>query len=401
MYAMAPDNGAWNVLPAVDADVLVACGEVSTKHRPATSRAVSPSGCHTAVSKSSPDSATSARSRIPTRSPRRSAGSRRRRRPLHRYPASVMAGAWYVGRASWRRRWRGLVFLGLFAGLVGGAILAASAGAAPYGERLRPAAGGVGRTPRAAVRHRPGREDRGMAAAHAVGRSHRGAAGLIGRQSPQQNWYSLYAFYDASPLRSAVFERGRLPRADRPEEVAISVRTARNTGLDVGDELVFDSYAARPGAEAHQEPMGKPGRPARRAEGRRHRARPLGRPALADHQGDLRDSRVRAAARRRSGGAPRRHLVEGRARGHQPVPPRARRVLAHLLQGRDASLGDLVPRRRRVGRRCVTRGRRRAPHLRRRRRRRGRRRDRAVGAPLPRTRRRRATRPRRAGRGPR
>ena len=40
-----------------------------------------------------------------------------------------MAGAWYVGRASWRQRWRQLVFLVLIGGFVGGAVLAAGAGA--------------------------------------------------------------------------------------------------------------------------------------------------------------------------------------------------------------------------------------------------------------------------------
>ena len=40
-----------------------------------------------------------------------------------------MSGAWYVGRASWRRSFRALLFLGLVAGLVGGVVLGAIAGA--------------------------------------------------------------------------------------------------------------------------------------------------------------------------------------------------------------------------------------------------------------------------------
>ena len=40
-YAMAPDNGAWNVLPAVDADVLVACGAVSRSIDPDLARRIS------------------------------------------------------------------------------------------------------------------------------------------------------------------------------------------------------------------------------------------------------------------------------------------------------------------------------------------------------------------------
>ena len=155
-----------------------------------------------------------------------------------------MAGAWYVGRASWRRRWQGLVFLGLVAGLIGGAVLGAAAGArrtstaydrllarsnAPHEvlfvtENLSQIEGFLRRAP--SVDH----FDR--------------AAGMVGRRAPQQDWYSLDAFYNGSLFPESVLERGRRPNFNRADEVLTTVRTAKNAGLDVGDELTFAAYDA-------------------------------------------------------------------------------------------------------------------------------------------------------------
>ena len=70
------------------------------------------------------------------------------------------------------------------------------------------------------------------------------AAGLIGRRSPQQDWYSLDAPYENASIGTPVIERGRLPDPERADEVLITLRTARNTGLDIGDELDFRATRA-------------------------------------------------------------------------------------------------------------------------------------------------------------
>ena len=67
---------------------------------------------------------------------------------------------------------------------------------------------------------------------------------MVGRRAPQQDWYSLDAFYNGSLFPESVLERGRRPNFDRADEVLTTVRTAKNAGLDVGDELTFAAYDA-------------------------------------------------------------------------------------------------------------------------------------------------------------
>jgi hypothetical protein len=155
-----------------------------------------------------------------------------------------MAGAWFVGVARWRRYWRRLLFLGLVAGVIGGAVLGALAGArrttSAY-DRLFASAGSPNEALflfgenvaqiQSFLDHEP-----------TVERSIP-AVGMIGRQRETKDWYSLYAPVDRSPFPDRKIERGRMPRNDRADEVFITLRTARNTGLDVGDEVVFDAYA--------------------------------------------------------------------------------------------------------------------------------------------------------------
>jgi hypothetical protein len=104
-----------------------------------------------------------------------------------------MAGAWYIGRASWRRGWRALVFLGLLAGLVGGVVLGAWAGgrrtSSAY-DRLLHASGfpneimfvtAQDQAVQDWLRHTPSVERFAT------------ATGMIGRRAPGQDWYSLDA----------------------------------------------------------------------------------------------------------------------------------------------------------------------------------------------------------------
>ena len=71
------------------------------------------------------------------------------------------------------------------------------------------------------------------------------AAGMVGRRAPQQDWYSLDAFYNGSLFPETVLERGRRPNFDRADEVLTTVRTAKNAGLDIGDEVTFAAYDSR------------------------------------------------------------------------------------------------------------------------------------------------------------
>ena len=67
------------------------------------------------------------------------------------------------------------------------------------------------------------------------------AAGMVGRRAPQQDWYSLDAFYNGSLFPESVLERGRRPNFNRADEVLTTVRTAKNAGLDVKSLRPFPS----------------------------------------------------------------------------------------------------------------------------------------------------------------
>src|SRR6476646_10561673 len=148
-----------------------------------------------------------------------------------------MGAAWLLGRAGWRGRWWGLVFLGVLAGVVGGAVLGALAGArrtaSAYGRLLHET-----RAPHE-VLFAPSEAPRieaWLARSPLVDR-YAPAAGMIGRSAPHQDWYSLDAAGDSGQFGRPVIERGRAPNPDAPGEVYITLRTAQNTGLDVGDEV--------------------------------------------------------------------------------------------------------------------------------------------------------------------
>ena len=173
--------------------------------------------------------------------------------------------AWYVGRASWRRRWRGLLLLGLVAGIVGGAVLGALAGArrtsSAY-DRLVEAS----QAPhivmfvtdeRAAVLDWVAQLD--------VVDHYERAAGMIGRRAPEQDWWAVDAPYEGVALGTPVLARGRLPNPDRADEVLITYRTAQNTGLDLGDEFEVHAYASEQGAVITDDPWTIPTGPQIRA----------------------------------------------------------------------------------------------------------------------------------------
>jgi predicted lysophospholipase L1 biosynthesis ABC-type transport system permease subunit len=153
-----------------------------------------------------------------------------------------MSGAWYVGRASWRRGIRSLIFLGLVAGLVGGVLIGAFAGArrtASAYDRLLNAS----RSPHEVLfatadsaKIESFLDHSTLVARYAP------AAGMIGRRAPQEDWYSLYAPLNAD-FGHPMLERGRLPRPNRADEVYITSGTAKNAGLNIGDEIAFDAYA--------------------------------------------------------------------------------------------------------------------------------------------------------------
>ena len=230
-----------------------------------------------------------------------------------------MAGAWYVGRASWRRRWQGLVFLGLVAGLIGGAVLGAAAGArrtSTVYDRLL----AKSKAPHEVLfvtKNLPEIEGF-LRQASSVDHFDR-AAGMVGRRAPGEDWYSLDAFYNGSLFPETVLERGRRPNFDRADEVLTTVRTAKNAGLDVGDELTFAAYDATADGGAAREPVARAGGPTRVGEDRRHRARSDRRAALADDQVALRHAGVCAEVRERSGVDVGRGLVEGRSDRGAPV----------------------------------------------------------------------------------
>ena len=134
------------------------------------------------------------------------------------------------------------MFLVLIAGFVGGAVLAAGAGArrtaSAYDRLLR-----TSRSPHE-VLFITGHEQEianWLRTAPSVDHYARGI-GVIGRRPPQQDWYSLDAPIDRALISSNKFERGRRPRLDRADEVIITLRTAQNTGLDIGDRVEFRAY---------------------------------------------------------------------------------------------------------------------------------------------------------------
>ena len=170
-----------------------------------------------------------------------------------------MSGAWYVGRARWRRSFRALLFLGLVAGLVGGVVLGAIAGARRTStayDRLLHASGApeevlfltadAPEIPKF-LRTHPEIVERFAP-----------ATGMIGRRAPGEDWYSLDAPQHWGAFGLSFLAHGRLPNPDRTDEVLITGRTARNTGLDIGDTFSFDAYQRSQTPEILRNPWAAP-----------------------------------------------------------------------------------------------------------------------------------------------
>lgn len=155
-----------------------------------------------------------------------------------------MRAAWFLGRSVWRRRWVGLVGLGLLAGVVAGVVVGAVGGIrrsstsferlidqsriAPYsvvslGLTELPVDYGD------ALRARP--EIRAATSTRQ----------FIGREDREKNWWSVTSFGNGDPTRPTMVE-GRPPADDRADEVIVSVNTARLFDLDVGGDLLVDFY---------------------------------------------------------------------------------------------------------------------------------------------------------------
>ena len=151
------------------------------------------------------------------------------------------------------------MFLVLIAGFVGGVVLAAGAGArrtsSAYDRLL-----GTSRSPHEVMFVTGGHLaeiERWLRNEPSVDYYAR-AVGMIGRRPPQQDWYSLDAPIDRALISSNKFERGRSPRLDRADEVLITLRTARNTGLDIGDRVEFRAYGRNQARELISNPWTKP-----------------------------------------------------------------------------------------------------------------------------------------------
>jgi len=146
-----------------------------------------------------------------------------------------------------RRRWLGLIWLGVLAGVIGGLATAAIAGerrtdsAAPrlLEATLAPDAFVMVRE------YEPGQTEQTLAAleGHPDVTAIWPLAQYIGRTAGSKDWYYPFAgdARSADIYRPLVVE-GRLPRPDSLDEVVISLGTAANTGLEVGSSFVMDFY---------------------------------------------------------------------------------------------------------------------------------------------------------------
>jgi hypothetical protein len=153
------------------------------------------------------------------------------------------------------------VFLGLVAGLIGGAVLGAAGGArrtsTAYDRLLAKS-----KAPHEVLfvtKNLP-QIEAFLRRASSVDHFDR-AAGMVGRRAPQQDWYSLDAFYNGSLFPETVLERGRRPNFDRADEVLTTVRTAKNAGLDIGDEVTFAAYDAAQTEDLLENPWLQPAGP--------------------------------------------------------------------------------------------------------------------------------------------
>ena len=217
-----------------------------------------------------------------------------------------------------RRRWAGLIWIGLLAGLVGGLSTGAVAGlrrTESAAQRLIEATD----APDAwifsnAVDAEIGDRLREMVQSHPDVAVSWPLARFIGRTTDSKDWY----FPLAGPARSddiyqPILEEGRLPVDDRLGEIAVTVQTGRNTGLGVGSRFAMDVYTAEQmatisddsevdpaGAHLELEVVGIVRDPADIALAATDRFM-VGSPALYEAHGDVVDTSAGMAVRLRDG----------------------------------------------------------------------------------------------------
>jgi ABC-type lipoprotein release transport system permease subunit len=163
-----------------------------------------------------------------------------------------MEGIWAVARARVRRRWLGLIGLGLLAGIVGGLSTAAVAGerrTVTVARRLIAATDAQDAVlslndltgDRSAVSKQAARIERtiraqpGVEAVWPVG-------SYIGRTAHSKDWYYPLAGDTSSGFYHRIVAKGRSVDPSKPDEVMVSEQTAANSHLRVGSTIHMDFY---------------------------------------------------------------------------------------------------------------------------------------------------------------
>lgn len=154
-----------------------------------------------------------------------------------------MPATWFLGRASWRRRWLGLIGLGLLAGIVGGVATAAVGGIRRSSTALDRLIEATGLPPlqlsSATMTELPSKYLDALRSLPEVERVAR-ASLFVGREEADENWWSVRAFAEEQGTPTMV--SGRRFATASAEEVIVSVNTARLFDLSIGDPVVIDFY---------------------------------------------------------------------------------------------------------------------------------------------------------------
>jgi ABC-type lipoprotein release transport system permease subunit len=165
-----------------------------------------------------------------------------------------MEGITAVARARLRRRWVGLVGLGLLAGIVGGMSTAAVAGerrTVTVAPRLIEATrahdaiitvNALDEDP--AVNEAKAAEIRRVIEAQPGVRAVWPLGSFVGRTSESKDWYYPLAGLERDPeIYRPILAAGRLANPEATDEVVITAQTAANTHLGVGSVIDMDFYA--------------------------------------------------------------------------------------------------------------------------------------------------------------
>lgn len=157
---------------------------------------------------------------------------------------SAVNAAWFLGRATWRRRWRGLLGLGLLAGIVGGVVVGSLGGirrSASAFDRLLDASDTapyvVMSFASPDLSDSYGEQLAGLReVASAVPTSQ-----FVGRERIEKNWFSVRSTSMPDGIDPVMVE-GRIPAPGSPAEVIVSVNTSRIYGWGIGSTIGVDLY---------------------------------------------------------------------------------------------------------------------------------------------------------------